>query len=50
MKDQDGSICEVPQAKILLREDEIQSLAGDIQTGNAQIFGDGIGDIAASIN
>jgi hypothetical protein len=40
----------VPQAKILLREDEIQNLAGDIQTGNAQIFGDGIGDIAASIN
>jgi hypothetical protein len=34
----------------LLREDEIQSLANDIQSGNAQIFGSKIGDIAASIH
>jgi hypothetical protein len=27
VKDQDGSICEVPQGKLLLREDEIRSLA-----------------------
>ena len=35
VKDQDGSICEVPQAKILLREDEIQTLASDYNNGKA---------------
>ncbi|CDW72463.1 uncharacterized protein loc101675906 [Stylonychia lemnae] len=40
VKDQDGSICEVPQNKILLREDEVKVLIEDINKSNAHIYGD----------
>ena len=45
VKDQDGSICEVPQSKLLLRDDELQSLNQDIQSGRATAFGDSFGQV-----
>jgi hypothetical protein len=35
VKDQDGSICEVPQNRILLRDDELNLLSNDVQSGHA---------------
>ncbi len=46
VKDQDGSICEVPQNRILLRDDELNILSNDINSGHAKVFGENFGEIA----
>jgi ferredoxin-thioredoxin reductase catalytic subunit len=50
VKDQDGSICEVPQSKLLLREDELLSLTQDLQTGRASGFGDNFSKVVQMLN
>eukprot|EP00347_Sterkiella_histriomuscorum_P004362 403360744 len=40
VKDADGSICEIPQTKILLREDELKQLIDDISSSKASIYGE----------
>ena len=50
VKDQDGSICEVPQSKLLLRDDELQSLNQDIQSGKATAFGDSLGQVVEMLS
>ena len=50
MKDQDGSICEVPQSKLLLREDELLSLTQDLHTGRASGFGDNFSKVVQMLN
>jgi hypothetical protein len=50
VKDQDGSICEVPQNRILLRDDELNILSNDVQGGHAQVFGENFGEVVKDLS